>query len=193
MMLEAQQEHINNLELRLAHSQNAAHIETLAAEIKSLKTIVHAQQYELAANEDMKKSFDGLQGQVDILTAQNASVSSKLDETMHMLRHSDLQNAEISKTLYQKTADMELQAQENRRLQIVLFSQRQQLAICIQQMSVAKNDRSPRLPQVIKSLTFEDGSEVEVLELDHEQRLPIYETLLDDLFNEPNDGLQTGP
>jgi hypothetical protein len=193
MMLEAQQEHINNLELRLAHSQNAAHIETLAAEIKSLKTIVHAQQYELAANEDMKKSFDGLQGQVDFLTAQNATVSSKLDETMHMLRHSDLQNAEISKTLYQKTADMELQAQENRRLQIVLFSQRQQLAICIQQMSVAKNDRSPRLPQAIKSLTFEDGSEVEVLELDHEQRLPIYETLLDDLFNEPNDGLQTGP
>ena len=88
---------------------------------------------------------------------------------------------------------MELQAQENRRLQIVLFSQRQQLAICIQQMSVAKNDRSPRLPQAIKSLTFEDGSEVEVLELDREQRLPQYETLLDDLFNEPNDGLQTGP
>ncbi len=188
-MLEAQQEHINNLELRLARSQYAAQSEALAAEVKFLRTIIHEQQYELAANEDMKKSFDGLQAQFDSLVAQNASASSKLDETMHALRHSDLQNAEICKALEQKTADMELQVHENHRLQIVLFSQKQQLAFCIQQMSSARKDRSPPLPQVLRSLKFEDGTEIDIVDSHHDKRFPTYETLLDDLFNEANEGL----
>jgi hypothetical protein len=189
-MLEAQQEHINNLELKLAHSQNAAQLEACAAEVKMLRSTIHEQQHELAANDEMKKSFDGLQAQVDSLAARNAAISSKLDETTHMLRHSDLQNAEIFKALEQKTADMEMQVHENRRLQIVLFSQRQQLAICIKQMSNARQDRSSPLPQVLRSLKFEDGSEIDILESEHDHRLPKYDTLLDDLFNEPSDGLQ---
>jgi hypothetical protein len=192
-MLEAQQEHINNLELKLAHSQNVAHIEAYAAELRSLKTTVHEQQHELAANEELKKAFDALQIQYDSLSERTGSISSRLDETMHMLRHSDLQNAEISKTLEQKTADMELQIQENRRLQIVLFSQRQQLAICIQQMKIDRTNRSPHLPLAVKSLRFEDGSELDIAESEQDQNLPKYTTLLDDLFNEPNDGLFSDP
>lgn len=192
-MLEAQQEHINNLELKLANSQSAVQLEALAAEVKSLKTTIHERQYELAANEDTKKSFDRLQSQFDSMAAQSASTSSKLDETMHMLSHSDLQNAEICKALEQKTADMELQVHENRRLQIILFSQRQQLAFCIQQMNIARKDRNPPLPQVVRSLKFEDGSEIEIVQGQHDQQLPTYETLLDDLFNEPNDELQDEP
>jgi hypothetical protein len=192
-MLEAQQEHINNLELKLAHSQNAANIEACAAELRSLKTTVHEQRHEIAANEDMKKSFNALQLQCDSLTEKNKSLSSKLDETMHMLRHSDLQNAEISKTLEQKTADMDMQTHENRRLQIVLFSQRQQLAIYIQQMNIERTNRSPSLALSVKSLRFEDGSELDIVDNEQDQKLPEYETLLDDLFKEPNEGLLSDP
>jgi hypothetical protein len=192
-MLEAQQEHINNLELKLAHSQSASHIEASAAEIKRLKTMIHEQQHELAASEDIKKSFDDLQHQCDSLIAENASISSKLDESMHLLEHSALQNAEISKMLEQKTLDMELQTVENQRLQIVLFSQRQQLAICIQQMNTARNDRTTPLPQTLKSLKFDDGSEFDVSESDGNQLAPTYETLLADLFYEPTDNLQADP
>jgi len=199
-MLEAQQEHINNLELKLAHCQNSAHIETTDAKIKSLMTTIRQQAHEIAAMEDMKKSFPALQQQCDSLTAQNklslqkiASISSTLDETMHMLRHSDLQKAEVAKTLERSTVDLEMQAQENRRLQIVLFSQRQQLAICIQQMGIFRNDRSVPLPQAIKSLTFEDGSEHAVLDGDQYQRAQTYEILLDDLFDSPTDRQQADP
>ncbi len=192
-MLEAQQEHINNLELKLAHSQNAAHIESYAAEVRSLMTTVHEQRHELAASDEMKKSFNALQSQCDSLTERNESLSSKLDETMHMLRHSDTQNAEISKTLEQKIADMEMQSYENRRLQIVLFSQRQQLAICIQQMKIEKSNRSPSLALALKALKVEDGSTLDTVDIEQQQTLPEYETLLDDLFHEPNDGILSDP
>ena len=199
-MLEAQQEHINNLELRLAHCQNSAHIEATDAKIRSLMTTIRQQAHEIAAIEDMKKSFPALQQQCDLLTAQNvlnlqkiASISSSLDETMHMLKHSDLQKAEVAKALERNTADLELQAQENRRLQIVLFSQRQQLAICIQQMAILRNDRSVPLPQALKSLTFDDGSEHEVLNGDQYERAQTYDVLLEDLFDSPNSRLQADP
>jgi chromosome segregation ATPase len=192
-MLEAQQEHINNLELKLAHSQNATHIDAYAAEVRSLKTTVHEQRHELAASEEIKKSFNSLQLEYESLAERNQSISSELDETMHMLRDSDMQNAEISKTLEQKTAEMEMQAHENRRLQIVLFSQRQQLAICVQQMKLDRTNRSPSLALPIKSFSFQEDSDFDTLNSAQEQRLPEYETLLDDLFTEPNDEILSDP